>query len=219
MRRITLEIDNTGLTDAGSFFEKIDEMEVIHYLRSDANGLAGIWRIVLKDPKASPKTLLRSSGEGWWSAFSRMKVLSNGPEGIVAYVEVGPKKQSSHGQRLDVHFVSIEVRQGKIRLVVLGETGQLRRLLRQMTEDEMDYRVIDVSDARFEPNSPLSELTPRQRKTLLAAFDGGYYELPRKIDSFDISVKLGLDKSTVAEHLRKAERTVMGHIIGEKRKT
>jgi predicted DNA binding protein len=142
-------------------------------------------------------------------------VLSKGPEGIVAYVEAGLDKRVTHGQPLDVRFVSMGFRDGKIRLVVLGETGKLRRLLRQMTEDEMEYKVLDVSDAKFEPNSPLSVLTSTQRKTLLTAFDGGYYDLPRKIDSSHIAGKLGLDKSTVAEHLRKAERSVMKQLIGE----
>jgi predicted DNA binding protein len=83
-----------------------------------------------------------------------------------------------------------------------------------MTGDGMEYKVLSVSDARFEPNSPLSMLTPTQRKTLLTAFDGGYYDLPRRIDSSHIAGKLGLDKSTVAEHLRKAERSVMKQVIG-----
>src|SRR5712691_6446826 len=117
------------------------EIEVIHYLRSDTNGIAGIWKIVLKDPRASPRTLLQSDARNWWSAFSRMKVLSKGPEGIVAYVEIGPNKRVTHGQPLDVHLVSMGFRDGKIRVVALGETGQLRRLLRRMTGDGMEYKV------------------------------------------------------------------------------
>jgi hypothetical protein len=204
---------------AGSFLEKIVELEIIHNLRSDSDGFAGIWKIVLKDPRASPRTLLRSSTGNWWSGFSRIKVLSRGPEGIVAYVEVGLDKRVTHGHPLDVRFVSMGFRDGKIRLVVLGETGKLRRLLRQMTEDEMGYKVLDVSDAKFEPNSPLSMLTPRQRRILLAAFDWGYYDLPRGTDSSGIAERLGVDKSTVAEHLRKAERTLMNQVIGDRGKT
>jgi predicted DNA binding protein len=86
-----------------------------------------------------------------------------------------------------------------------------------MTEDGMEYEVLNVSDARFAPNSPLSMLTPIQRKTLLAAFDGGYYDLPRRFDSSEVAVKLGLDKSTVAEHLRKAERALMRQVVGGER--
>jgi hypothetical protein len=217
MRRIALEISNLGRTGGGSFIEKITELEIIHNLRSDSDGFAGIWKIVLKDPRASPKTLLRSDKGNWWSGFSRINVLSKGPEGIVAYVEAGSNQRVPHGQPLDIRFVSMGFRNGKIRLVVLGETGKLRRLLHQMTEDGMEYKVLDSSDAKFEPNSPLSQLTQKQRKTLLAAFDGGYYELPRRIDSSEVAVKLGLDKSTVAEHLRKAERTLMRQVIGGER--
>ena len=218
MRQIALEISDLGRTGAGSFIEKIVELEIIHNLRSDSDGFAGIWKIVLRERRASPKILLRSDTGNWWSGFSRIRVLSRGPEGIVAYVEMGPNRGVTHGQFLDVHFISIGYRDGKIRIVVLGETGELRKLLRQMTEGGMEYKVLDVSDARFEPNSPISMLTPTQRKTLLTAFDGGYYDLPRKIDSSRIAGKLGLDKSTVAEHLRKAERTLMKQMIGGKGK-
>ena len=43
MRRIALEISSTGRTGADSLFEKIVELEIIHNLRSDSNGIAGIW--------------------------------------------------------------------------------------------------------------------------------------------------------------------------------
>ncbi len=215
MRRVTLVIKNLNQIGAGSFFEKISEMEVIHYLRSDANGLVGIWRLVLKDSRASPKTLLQSDGATWWSRFSRMQVLPKGPEGFVAYVEIFPRSSELHRQSLDVHIVSMEVRGGRIKLAVLGETRQLRRLLQQMTADGMDYVVAEVSEPTFEPSSPLMAPTARQRKILLTAFQVGSYDIPRRIDSQKLAKSLGLDKSTVVENLRKSERRMIEHLLGK----
>ena len=64
MRRIALEISSTGRTGADSLFEKIVELEIIHNLRSDSNGIAGIWKIVLKDPRASPRTPFFAQTQG-----------------------------------------------------------------------------------------------------------------------------------------------------------
>jgi predicted DNA binding protein len=41
----------------------------------------------------------------------------------------------------------------------------------------------------------------------------GYYEVPRKISSEELSSHLNADKSTVVEHLRKAEKKLIDGII------
>jgi predicted DNA binding protein len=54
---------------------------------------------------------------------------------------------------------------------------------------------------------------PKQRKALLTAYALGYYDIPRRISSQDVSRHLNVDKSTVVEHLRKAERKLIAGII------
>jgi predicted DNA binding protein len=62
---------------------------------------------------------------------------------------------------------------------------------------------------------PLDELTDRQREVIQTAFEMGYYEVPREISSEDIAAELGVDPSTVAEHLQRAERNLMAHHLSE----
>ena len=50
---------------------------------------------------------------------------------------------------------------------------------------------------------------------LLTAYALGYYDVPRRISSDDLSGHLKVDKSTLVEHLRKAERKLIGSIIAE----
>jgi predicted DNA binding protein len=61
--------------------------------------------------------------------------------------------------------------------------------------------------------SLLSKLTHRQRQMLLVAYALGYYDVPRRISSDELSRHLNIDKSTIVEHLRKAERKLIGGII------
>lgn len=62
---------------------------------------------------------------------------------------------------------------------------------------------------------PLDELTDRQREVIRTAFEMGYYEVPREISTADIAAELGVDPSTVAEHLQRAERNLMTHHLSE----
>ena len=48
---------------------------------------------------------------------------------------------------------------------------------------------------------------------VLTAYALGYYDVPRKISSDDLSRHLNVDKSTLIEYLRKAERKIIGSII------
>ncbi len=56
---------------------------------------------------------------------------------------------------------------------------------------------------------PLEALTDRQREVVHRAFDMGYYDVPRRVSTRDVADELGLDASTVAEHLQRAERNLL----------
>ena len=63
---------------------------------------------------------------------------------------------------------------------------------------------------------PLDRLTDRQREVIQTAYDMGYYEVPRKASTEDVSTELDLDASTVAEHLQRAERNLLSvHLSSE----
>lgn len=57
---------------------------------------------------------------------------------------------------------------------------------------------------------PLDALTRRQREVIQTAYDSGYYEVPREVTTADVAAELDLDPSTVAEHLQRAERNLLG---------
>jgi DNA-binding CsgD family transcriptional regulator len=61
---------------------------------------------------------------------------------------------------------------------------------------------------------PLAALTPRQREVLRTAHRLGYFAVPREASTAEVAAALGLDDSTVAEHLQRAERNLLDRLLG-----
>ncbi len=62
-------------------------------------------------------------------------------------------------------------------------------------------------------DQPLDQLTDRQREMVRTAYEMGYYEVPRTVTTEDVAAELDVDPSTVAEHLQRAERNLLGQYL------
>lgn len=58
-----------------------------------------------------------------------------------------------------------------------------------------------------------SDLTEKQLDALLAAYDSGYYNLPRKADIKEISRKRKVPRTTFQEHLKKGENKLISSLV------
>jgi DNA-binding CsgD family transcriptional regulator len=67
-----------------------------------------------------------------------------------------------------------------------------------------------LGDYQGQPRA-LEALTDRQQEVLRTAYDLGYFEVPKQASIEDIAGELGVDPSTVAEHLQRAERNLVTH--------
>jgi hypothetical protein len=58
-------------------------------------------------------------------------------------------------------------------------------------------------------DSPLNALTEKQREVITASYNLGYYNIPKKIDSERLAKKLGIHKSALVDHRRRAEQRLL----------
>ncbi|GAB6861316.1 helix-turn-helix domain-containing protein [Haloplanus litoreus] len=77
--------------------------------------------------------------------------------------------------------------------------------------------VRSVGPYRRRVGSPGGRLTDRQREAVAAAVACGYYDSPREGSVADVAATLDVAPGTAAEHLRKAEATVMRAAVGRRR--
>ncbi|MHA2129429.1 MAG: helix-turn-helix domain-containing protein [Promethearchaeota archaeon] len=74
-------------------------------------------------------------------------------------------------------------------------------------------KLISVQKPNQSSEDLLEGLTPRQRDAILLAKELGYYEWPRKMNATQIAKHMNITKSTLVEHLRKAENAIIKQIL------
>ncbi|MGQ0797734.1 MAG: methylated-DNA--[protein]-cysteine S-methyltransferase, partial [Methanobacteriota archaeon] len=102
---------------------------------------------------------------------------------------------------------------GEARLTLLLEDGtDLREIASLFPGGRLlSKRALANGAAREALGSPLllPSLTAKQASALVAAFEAGYYEVPRRVTTEEIGGALGIARSTFQEHLNRAEQLVV----------
>ena len=102
---------------------------------------------------------------------------------------------------------------GKLRVSVMAHKTVIRQLLSGLDRIGIPYKLIRKGRPKAHDKSALSALTARQNGILRLAHTMGYYEVPRRTSTEDLAKLLGMDKGTVGEHLRRAEKHVFDGLL------
>ena len=205
-------VDEIAKLKMAPSFSEVESMEVISFLRSTPEEVTSICRIKFKTPHVN----LRKAFAGH---FAEVQVLEQGEEGYVFYMRSRRPRVAAENDPLGPRVYltpPFEVHDGLLRATFVASAREIKRILRIFGRSNFYYRVVSLTDARFLPNSPLGQLTGKQRDVILTAFKKGYYDVPRSAGSEELAKQLGIREPTFVMHRRKAEKKLLSAIIGER---
>jgi DNA-binding CsgD family transcriptional regulator len=197
----------------GSNAEKVEVLEALRCFKCDTQGLALICRIRLKDKSMTVTDLLH---KGLITNIETLYIEKDGS--VVVFIEgrscvPQPPKDIELPKMLMTHppdFLDVD----RMKVELVGKEDEISKFLQYTSKlSNNSFKILGLTSIDTKGESLLSKLTLRQRQMLLTAYALGYYEVPRKISSDELSRHLNVDKSTIVEHLRKAERKLIGSII------
>jgi HTH DNA binding domain len=215
MRRITMGFNYQRAWKQifGSNAEKVEVLEALRCFKCDTQGLAIICRIRLKDKGMTVTDLLHRG------LITNIETLYTERDGsVVVFIEgkscvPQPPKDMELPKMLMTHppdFLDID----RMKVELVGKEDEISKFLQYRAKlGNNSFKILGLTSIDTKGESLLSKLTSRQRQVLLTAYALGYYDVPRRISSDDLSRHLNVDKSTIVEHLRKAERKLIGSII------
>jgi predicted DNA binding protein len=111
-----------------------------------------------------------------------------------------------------VHTVPTIISPERFTVSMMGEQKNLMEFVEMMkkagTIKKMSFR-----KAAYQSADILDVLTEKQRSVMIAAFQNGYYEYPKKIGSKQLCQKVNISKPTMLQHMRKAEVRIVKEIM------
>jgi hypothetical protein len=116
----------------------------------------------------------------------------------------------------------VRARDGDLHVTVhTSDMAQLRGLLADLQEEfgsvSMEY-LVQSRDGSDKPDLvpvDLDRLTDRQRDVIETAYRMGYFEYPRDANASEVAKALGIEPSTLAEHLAAAQSKLFEELLGE----
>ena len=215
MRRLIVEIpveDFTG-KDPNSPFRGIERAEIVHLFKQSRGEFEAIVKLAFKEPRAKIEDLFPGiEGEA-------QLLNEDTKSGVRTYfvklrVQHPTRRVFTLGE-VSGGYVSLpfEIREGKVRMGFIGSSLEVKRFTKMIDKMWSHNRVVSLMDASFTPDSPLGSLTEKQRRVLLTAFNLGYYDVPRRIDSRELARRLNIRGSALIAHRRKAEHRVLAKLI------
>ena len=219
MRHITMEFNYEAAWKQifGLNANRVEVLEALRCFKCDTQGLAIICRIKLKDNNRNIQDLRRGKG-----LLTNIELLyKEKDDSFVVFIEGGscvpkPPKDIKPPKMLMARppdFLDVD----RMKVEMIGKGDKIKKLLHYTNKwGDNSFKILGLTSIDTKGGaSLLSKLTPRQRQMLLTAYALGYYDVPRRISSDELSRHLKVDKSTIVEHLRKAERKIIGSIIAE----
>ncbi len=213
MRKVIVTIKPNELVRevAKGFFQQVDKFELVEFLKMDfeAGFKVALLKLILKKGVEIEDVQFPHSSE----IISIMKKVKNDYLCLAKFRM--PQEFIDVARKFDLDLIyttpTIITEEGRT-YSAIGPEKDINKFVEFM-KYWGDVVNISVMKSSFDKHDLVSQLTEKQLDVLKAAKKYGYYDYPRKVNSSQLSEKVGISRATVVEHLRKAEIRIMSSII------
>lgn len=185
----------------------VEVVEAMKCFKCNQEGFALIAKLKFLDKIISANDLLKKG------SIEEVETLYTENDGSAVIFMAGRFRDASKTTRRPAKVFSAGVPEfidvNKMKVAVVGEEKEIQKVLRQVGKSKLAPKILSLTQLEPRSESAVSMLAPKQKHALLSAYGLGYYEVPRKASSRQLAKLLKIDKSTFAEHLRKAERSII----------
>jgi len=132
---------------------------------------------------------------------------------LIRYTE--PEEAKAQFQESDlglIHTIPTIISPEKFIISMMGERKNLSDFV-EMIKNAGTIRKMAFRRAAYQKADILAVLTDKQREVMVAAFQNGYYDYPKKISSQRLCRKVSISKPTLLQHMRKAEGRILKEIM------
>lgn len=199
------EFEKVGLGEFVEVFREAGLRDLTELVCESDGGLV----VITVDSPVDEERLASMDHLEWWERLS-------GESGGVDYlckVTMPEIDEDTHLEyRPGISSDEIKVNDDGVDVAIVGPQEDIAREIGDYGQAGMNVLLQRISDYGG-PRTTLDALTERQREILQTAYELGYFDVPRSVSTTDVAEELQLDDSTVAEHLQRAERNLIGSLL------
>ena len=215
MRMVTIEIEPSDVVKEmrRPTFEHVHSYEVLEVLKMDYEAALFVDLIECVTKEGVSIHDLWSIGN--MEILSVVKSEGNRHTCLVKGIEMDMTKEEYKELDLDLIYTTPSFQsEDRIVLSFMGEQKNLMTFVTLMKEGQIgEVTNMTFKRAAYQRKDMLSVLTDKQREVMVAAYNHGYYDVPKGISSERLSERVNISKPTMLEHLRKAERRILAEIM------
>lgn len=133
---------------------------------------------------------------------------------LIKYIQ--PEADKERFQESDlglIHTIPTVISPERFTISMMGELKNLKDFVEMIRTGVGTVQQMSFRRAAYHRADVLAVLTDRQREVMIAAFQNGYYDYPKKISSERLRQKLNISKPTMLQHMRKAEGRMLADIM------
>lgn len=208
MRQAVVNIGSDLLADRGFQFEVFQDAGVLDTEILSCEGPRGVLRLHVEE-QLDTRRLDAMDAIQWWEQVSSE---GSGYVYLIEALDTESRDTSSPDGDRFPRCEELRVTDQGLTLTWAGPQDRLHEELARLETAGTDISLEQLRGYRAQVE-PLDLLTDRQREVLEVAFERGYYDVPRQASVQAIAAEFELDDSTVAEHLQRAERNLLGTLF------